>query len=51
MSPLVTGRPIKRGSLERKEMSTEGFKESTCRMPKRMRLTQARVTNMIFAMT
>jgi hypothetical protein len=41
MSPIAMGRPIKIGSLKRKEMLTVGLRESTWRMPKRMRLTQA----------
>jgi hypothetical protein len=47
--PLATGRPIKRGLLRRKETPTIRLRESTWRMPKRMRLTQARVANTISA--
>jgi hypothetical protein len=47
--PPATGRPIKRGSLGRKETLIVGLRESTWRMPKRMRLTQAQVANTIFA--
>jgi hypothetical protein len=50
MSPLTTGRPIKRGLLGRKETLTVGLRELTWRMPKRMWLTQARVASTIFAM-
>jgi hypothetical protein len=49
MSHLATGRPFKRGPLERKETSTVGLGESTWRMPKRMRLMQAQVTSAISA--
>jgi hypothetical protein len=37
--PLMMGRPIKRGSLRRKETSIIGLRESTWRMSERMRLT------------
>jgi hypothetical protein len=47
MSPLATGRPIKRGSLGRKETPIVGLGESTWRIPKKMRLTQARVASAI----
>jgi hypothetical protein len=38
MSPLVMGKPIKRGLLERKETSIVGHGESTWRMLKKMQL-------------
>jgi hypothetical protein len=47
MSPLVTGRPIKRGLLGRKETLIAGLRESTWRMLKRMQLTHARVASAI----
>jgi hypothetical protein len=45
--PLAMERPIKRGSLRRKETPTTGLIESTWRMPKRMLLTQAQVASAI----
>jgi hypothetical protein len=47
MSPLATGRPIKRGLLGRKETPIVGLRESTWKMLKKMRLMQVRVASAI----
>jgi hypothetical protein len=49
MSPLTTGKLIKRGLLKRKETPIVGLEESTWRTLKKMQLMQPRVASAISA--